>query len=71
MDFSKNNMKVEILDKLYKANCILELCRGYALIEEPEIKILENTLFSLTLTYTEIYNNLCEISRTEAQNNAV
>lgn len=56
MDYKKF---AELMDSFSELNNSLEVCRGYAQSEEPDMKALEDVLYSLQLKYREIYKQIC------------
>lgn len=58
----------ELMDSFSELNNGLEVCRGYAQSEEPDMKALESVLFSLQLKYREIYEQICFFRKGAASN---
>lgn len=54
-----NKISIEdIMDKFHDANAILEICHGYTQADQPNLAALDNVLFSLLITYEDIYEQL-------------
>lgn len=48
----------DIIDDLFDANAMLEVCRGYTQADVPDMKALDTVLWNLTKKYGEIYEKL-------------
>ena len=53
----------ELMDSFYDLNDILEICRGYTQCDEPNMKALDNVLYSLQVKYCEICKQFGSIMR--------
>ena len=57
-----NKMELaNILDDLYDANAMLEICRGYTQADVPDMKSLDVALWSMVKTYGSIYERLSDV----------
>ncbi len=45
----------DLMDIFCNLNDALEVCRGYAQCDEPDMKALESVLYALQMKYREIY----------------
>lgn len=48
----------DILEDLYDANMMLEVCQGYTQADAPKISVLSDVLYKLAEKYTGIYLRL-------------
>lgn len=49
---------IELMDELYDANNMLEMCRGYAESDAPDITSLAESLFMVLSKYSSLYTAL-------------
>ena len=49
---------MDLMEKFFDANQVLEVCQGYTQADVPNIMILSNVLFELTKRYTDLYLSL-------------
>lgn len=49
---------IELMDELYDANNMLEMCRGYAESDTPDITSLAESLFIVLSKYSSLYTAL-------------
>ena len=54
----KKENYTEIMDELYVANVMLEMCRGYAISEMPCMSKLGDALYEVSEKYENIYTKL-------------
>lgn len=48
----------ELMDDLYEAISLLEMCQGYAQSDMPDMKALSESLYYVKRKYTELYESL-------------
>lgn len=49
---------IELMDELYDTNNMLEMCRGYAESDTPDITSLAESLFIVLSKYSSLYTAL-------------
>ncbi len=55
----KNEKMLDLMEELYNANNLLEMCRGYAQSDTPNMAALAESLYILQNKYEGIYGRLC------------
>lgn len=53
-----NKDYTDLMDDLFNANQMLEMCHGYTQSDVPNMETLSNALYELVQRYTDVYLSL-------------